>query len=454
MFNDPEEERTIALALSGGGSRAIAFHLGCLRALNRHGLLKHIKTVSSVSGGSVIAAAYCLDGEDFDAFEKRITAFLKSGLFKPTVKTAISPTGLYWVLSEIVLLGLYVLWSAIYLGLKAIRSLLLQFGISIWSGYRFRFPLRRPISRTPLIERTFDRLLKGATIGELPDVGPKLIINTTELTTGSAFRFSKTASGGWRFGQVVGEDIIVSHAVAAAAAYPLFLTHFQDRYHFRRKEGTEHKSAVSLTDGGVYDNLGLGPLWPDRSSDVSLNVDPSLHLVCCSTGYGLRADDHPTYWIGRMTQSFYTTFDRAQNASINRMHELKSSGKVEVLIFPYLGMRDNNLPERPADLVRREQVHAYPGSIASQALAPGFHELLRPTVVLALRNAFLAAQLSYAVFTTKASQNNPCLVFRGIPFARFAADILYRAICCVPLTFALLSHSSLLNSEDEPKSFP
>lgn len=75
MSNDPEEERTIALALSGGGSRAIAFHLGCLRALNHRGLLKNIKTVSSVSGGSVIAAAYCLDGEDFDAFEKRITAF-------------------------------------------------------------------------------------------------------------------------------------------------------------------------------------------------------------------------------------------------------------------------------------------------------------------------------------------------------------------------------------------
>jgi len=361
MSSDPEEKRTIALMLSGGGSRAIAFHLGCLRALNRRGLLKNIKTVSSVSGGSVIAAVYCLDGEDFDAFEKRITAFLKSGLFKPAVKTAISPTGLFWVLSEIFMLGIYVLWSAIALVLKAIRFLFQLFGIKIWSGRHFRFPLRRPISRTSLIERTFDRLLfKGVTLGELPDTGPKLIINTTELTTGSAFRFSKTASGGWRFGQVVGGDVTVSHAVAASAAYPLFLTHFQDRYRFRRKDGTEHEGAVSLTDGGVYDNLGLGPLWPDRSSEISLNVDPSPHLVCCSAGYGLRADDHPTYWIGRMMQSFYTTFDRAQNASINRMYELKSSGKVDVLVFPYLGMRDINLPERPADLVRREQVHAYP----------------------------------------------------------------------------------------------
>lgn len=41
----PDEERNIALALSGGGSRAIAFHLGCLRALNSRGLLKNLKTI-------------------------------------------------------------------------------------------------------------------------------------------------------------------------------------------------------------------------------------------------------------------------------------------------------------------------------------------------------------------------------------------------------------------------
>jgi predicted acylesterase/phospholipase RssA len=49
----------IALALSGGGSRAIAFHLGCLRALHDRGVLDKVRVISSVSGGSVIAAAYC-----------------------------------------------------------------------------------------------------------------------------------------------------------------------------------------------------------------------------------------------------------------------------------------------------------------------------------------------------------------------------------------------------------
>lgn len=320
-----------------------------------------MKTVSSVSGGSVIAAAYCLETDDFDAFEKKMTVFLRTGLFKPTLKTAFSLTGLIWVISELLVFCLYILWKFVRFGLKGARWLLRRCGIDIWSGRNFRFLLRRPLTRTSLIARTLDRLLyDGATLGELPTGRPNLIVNATELTTGSAFRFSPTASGGWRFGQVENCDIALSHAVAASAAYPLFLSHFQDRYDFGRKDGTKHTSVVSLTDGGIYDNLGLGPLWPDRSSEVSLNVDPSPHLICCSAGYGLRADDHPAYWIGRMMQSFYTTFDRAQNAAINQMHALKTTNKVDVLIFPYLGMRDQNLPDKPADLVPREQVHAYP----------------------------------------------------------------------------------------------
>ncbi|MFZ3224451.1 MAG: patatin-like phospholipase family protein, partial [Xanthobacteraceae bacterium] len=52
------DERKIGLALSGGGSRAIAFHLGCLRALNELGLLARVNVLSTVSGGSVIGAYY------------------------------------------------------------------------------------------------------------------------------------------------------------------------------------------------------------------------------------------------------------------------------------------------------------------------------------------------------------------------------------------------------------
>src|SRR5690349_20178614 len=45
----------IALCLSGGGYRAMLFHLGALYRLNELGLLPRLNQVSSVSGGSITA---------------------------------------------------------------------------------------------------------------------------------------------------------------------------------------------------------------------------------------------------------------------------------------------------------------------------------------------------------------------------------------------------------------
>lgn len=46
------EEKRIGLALSGGGFRAAAFHLGVFRKLKELGLLWKIDVLSCVSGGS------------------------------------------------------------------------------------------------------------------------------------------------------------------------------------------------------------------------------------------------------------------------------------------------------------------------------------------------------------------------------------------------------------------
>src|SRR6267142_2647578 len=71
----------IGVALSGGGARAIAFHLGCLRALHDRGVLSEVSVLSAVSGGSVIAALYAYGGDtDFDAFDRRVVALLRRGL--------------------------------------------------------------------------------------------------------------------------------------------------------------------------------------------------------------------------------------------------------------------------------------------------------------------------------------------------------------------------------------
>ena len=59
MSHKPEEENPpniIALCLSGGGYRAMLFHLGALLRLNEFGYLPKINRFSSVSGGSIMAA--------------------------------------------------------------------------------------------------------------------------------------------------------------------------------------------------------------------------------------------------------------------------------------------------------------------------------------------------------------------------------------------------------------
>ena len=55
----PDRPR-LGLALSGGGFRASFFHLGVLRRLAELDLLRHVSVLSTVSGGSVIGAAYML----------------------------------------------------------------------------------------------------------------------------------------------------------------------------------------------------------------------------------------------------------------------------------------------------------------------------------------------------------------------------------------------------------
>jgi NTE family protein len=58
MEGSPEAK--LGLALSGGGFRAAFFHLGVLARLAELGLLRRVEVISTVSGGSIVGAAYYL----------------------------------------------------------------------------------------------------------------------------------------------------------------------------------------------------------------------------------------------------------------------------------------------------------------------------------------------------------------------------------------------------------
>jgi NTE family protein len=367
---DAADTPRIGLALSGGGSRAIAFHLGCLRALSRLGLLDRVVILSTVSGGSVIGAYFHAHfyggGGDFASFETKIHSLLAQGLAAPMFRKLFSITGIK-AAAAFMAVGLVALAVTLVKILIKVTRWVTPRGLAAhFERFEIRSPLRRFASRTTLLEAALDALLfQGASLSDLP-AQPHLVINATELRTGSAFRFGTLESGSWRWGKLHRNAASIAHAVTASAAYPLLLPAFDETLTFE-KDGALKTSRVILTDGGIYDNLGLGCLWPDRSADVSLNVIPVDTIICCSAGYGLRQDSPGQFLIARMYSALNAVFDRAQNAAMHRLHEAQRTGKIKDFLFPYLGQQDRQLPSPPADLVRREEAHAYPTNFNAMA---------------------------------------------------------------------------------------
>ena len=79
----------IGLALSGGGYRAAAYHVGTLRALRYLGLLDKVDVISSVSGGSIVAAYYLLHKDNFRLFLKDFNKKIHIGVMdKETIRLA------------------------------------------------------------------------------------------------------------------------------------------------------------------------------------------------------------------------------------------------------------------------------------------------------------------------------------------------------------------------------
>lgn len=246
----------IGLALSGGGSRAMAFHLGCLRALHRAGLLGRIATISAVSGGSVIASLYCSHPGDFDAFERRVRELLRSGFVWPAIITALTTSeGLKAIATFALVLCDRTLALVARFLLFPVRS-----HTAHWSWLRIS-PIIRRASRTTILRRTFSRLLLRYKLTDLRADRPRLVIVACELRAKAAIYFTAERIHCWRYGSATSEGVELAEAVSASAAYPLALPAI-DQWMAFEKDGRTKDQRVTLTDGGVYDNLGLSVLWP------------------------------------------------------------------------------------------------------------------------------------------------------------------------------------------------
>lgn len=363
-------EPFIGLALSGGGARAMAFHLGCLRALHDRRILGKVRVVSTVSGGSVIGAAWAYREGTFEAFDADVVRLLRRGLQReivrevffswegPKLLATFVVSGVPTILFALLLFGLSRArrWFAAPTGLVEAAVVAVSRRLPLWG------------SLTTAFEAALERTLFGKrTLNQVARPGLITIVNACDLRTGTAFRFGSEKSSGWRYGEIIGEAPTVAKAVAASAAYPILLPPLVETFEFERK-GHKHRATVSLTDGGVFDNLGVAVLEPGRSQELSFNY-PVTHLISLNAGGGQFEAEDCYWWPGRVARAFEAVHRKAQDSVYQRLHSYADTGALTAFGMVYLGQQDQKLPYLPPDLVLREEVREYPTDFAPMPAA-------------------------------------------------------------------------------------
>lgn len=324
----------IGLALSGGGFRAMAFGLGALRALHDRDLLDSVRVISGISGGSILAALWAYVPNDFDAFDLSVRAVLRKGLQAELARRAFNP---------------------ISLG----RSF-----AATASGVSGRRP--RAYSRTEALVRALEARGLDIPMGEVRKPDLDVVISATDLASGNAVRFGSSASSFSPFGRIKG-NVMVAEAVAASAAFPLLLPALVRSFEFERSDGTAHESRLALTDGGVYDNLGISPLLPGRSTAHTHHVYDLDALIVVDSGRGRYTRRPAGDWISRTAQTFEISHNRVQDSARTKLHD-SASQLANGIVHVYLGSKDVGLPAVP-DLVSRDSVAAYPTNFARMSVA-------------------------------------------------------------------------------------
>ena len=93
--------KKFGLALSGGGFRATLYHLGLVRFLRDADILRQVTHITSVSGGSIIAAhlalnwnSYTGSAKEFDQAAAHLLAFTRLDVRNRILRRF--PLGLVW----------------------------------------------------------------------------------------------------------------------------------------------------------------------------------------------------------------------------------------------------------------------------------------------------------------------------------------------------------------------
>jgi NTE family protein len=219
----------IALCLSGGGYRAMLFHLGALWRLNELGYLSKLSQVSSVSGGSITSGLMALKWSKLNFNGSDVVSNFDDEVVAPLRGLAAETIDVYSVLEGALLPG--------------------DIADRVAADYR--------------------RYLFGhATLQDMPD-RPFFVMNATNVQSGALWRFTKRYMRDYRVGEIKNPKVDLAVAVAASSAFPPVLSPLEmdlNDSSFTPNYGQDlqrppYTTKVLLTDGGVYDNLGLETAW-------------------------------------------------------------------------------------------------------------------------------------------------------------------------------------------------
>jgi NTE family protein len=246
------ERKGLALCLSGGGYRAALFHLGATRRLNELGVLSKIDTFTSVSGGSIFAsliAAYAVRHPD---------AWSNFGRPLPRYDEEVAEP-------------MYELAGRDIRTTTVLRKLL------PWNWGK------PDVQIDALAEAIAEGPTGRARLEELPD-RPRFVFCSSEMQFRQQWTFDsstrKLGAEPCGYGPF-GSSWTIARAAAASSCLPgafapMTITDRLSGGTYTDADADELERNLALSDGGMYDNLGLEPVWRDHATVLVSDAGPSF----------------------------------------------------------------------------------------------------------------------------------------------------------------------------------